>query len=234
MSLAEPPAPSRETPRQRRASSASAVAGAAPAPRVGVVCTTCVSGGVETLTWWCRYHAALGVSAIYLYVHDAAAPIPLAAAQQKTIAAPADDLADEKKRAREEASLLGAVRRALADCELSAVVTPLAALVGTAVPSSGGVDVVAMQERNAADAIKRAQTGAVDWLVHCDDDELLHLTRRGAREHRRVRFTTSGSARGASFSSEKRCVVYENALFCLLRRERGAGRGVCGRAGRLL
>ena len=41
---------------------------------------------------------------------------------------------------------------------------------------AGTVDVVAMQERDVHDAIRRARSQGTDWLFHIDDDELLHLT----------------------------------------------------------
>ena len=41
---------------------------------------------------------------------------------------------------------------------------------------AGTVDVVAMQERDVHDAIRRARSQGTGWLFHIDDDELLHLT----------------------------------------------------------
>ena len=46
---------------------------------------------------------------------------------------------------------------------------------------SSFVDVVALQERNATDAVRRGRCQGMDWLFHFDDDELLFLTTPHAR-----------------------------------------------------
>ncbi|KAJ8602132.1 hypothetical protein CTAYLR_001643 [Chrysophaeum taylorii] len=112
----------------------------------GVVTTTCVASGLETLVWWARYHVALGVRRIFLYVHDARRH------QEELV-----DVVKEAMREIEEVVVLGALTR-----------------------TESVVDVVAMQERDVSDAIARAR-GVVDWLFHFDDDELLRLTRPGAK-----------------------------------------------------
>ena len=111
------------------------------------------------MVWWARYHVALGVDTIYLYVHD-----PSVVAQKGAAS-------------KDPSPLLEEVQRGLREAGLDRAVLALPALAGP--PPKGGagfVDVVAMQERDATDAIRRARAQSMAWLFHIDDDELLHLT----------------------------------------------------------
>ena len=98
------------------------------------------------------------VDTIYLYVHDASVVEPKKKAQG--VAAPSPLLV----RVQERLKLLNLERQVLALPALSHQ------------KGAGTVDVVAMQERDVHDAIRRARSQGTDWLFHIDDDELLHLT----------------------------------------------------------
>ncbi|KAH8093997.1 hypothetical protein JL720_3978 [Aureococcus anophagefferens] len=126
-------------------------------PRCALVTTTCVAPGLDVLVWWARRAAR--------------------ARRTRRGPTPADAAA---RAAGEAASLLDAVQRALAAHGLDRAVLAIPALVGKASGASF-VD-VALQERNATDAIRRARAQGMDWIFHFDDDELLYLTTpRGAR-----------------------------------------------------
>ena len=95
---------------------------------------------------------------IYLYVHDASVIEPKK--QAPGVAAPSP--------------LLLRVQERLKALNLERQVLALPALSHQ--KGAGTVDVVAMQERDVHDAIRRARSSELDWLFHVDDDELLHLT----------------------------------------------------------
>ena len=142
---------------------AKAAAAAADTPRThqtrcAIATTSCAAPGVDVLCWWATYHIKLGVDTIYLYVHDAAVVEPKKKAQG--VAAPSP--------------LLLKVQERLKALNLERQVLALPALSHQ--KGAGTVDVVAMQERDVHDAIRRARASGFDWLFHVDDDELLHLT----------------------------------------------------------
>ena len=142
---------------------AKAAAAAADTPRTNqtrcaIATTSCAAPGVDVLCWWATYHIKLGVDTIYLYVHDASVVEPKKKAQG--VAAPSP--------------LLLKVQERLKALNLERQVLALPALSHQ--KGAGTVDVVAMQERDVHDAIRRARSQGTDWLFHVDDDELLHLT----------------------------------------------------------
>lgn len=125
--------------------------------RCGVVTTSCVSCGLEVLAWWARYHRERLGMRIFLYVHDATSPLD-------------DGQSTTTSGVSVASSLLQDVKEALEG--LAEVMPSLVAL------KESPVDVVAMQERNVADAITKAREEGCDWLFHFDDDELLYKSTR--------------------------------------------------------
>ncbi|KAJ1446963.1 hypothetical protein M885DRAFT_624808 [Pelagophyceae sp. CCMP2097] len=141
----------------------------AGAPRKGTnrqLAAEAAAPGLGLLCWWARYHVALGVAKMYLYIHDTAAAVGAANALRDAAAA--------------------ALLRAGVD---PSVVVVLPALLPRDAHDAHGscgrptVDVVAMQQRDVQDAILRARHDGLQWIFHFDDDELLHVVdgRRGAR-----------------------------------------------------
>lgn len=142
-----------------RAAAATCTPRGAPPARCAICTTSCAGTGIDTLCWWARYHVALGVDTIFLYVHDST-------------------LVEQKKKGTngvtKPSPLLEKVQSNLKKLGLDRCVLALPALAHQ--KGAGAVDVVSMQERDAHDAIRRARAQATDWLFHIDDDELLHLT----------------------------------------------------------
>lgn len=138
----------------------------------GVVTTSCVAGGLPSLVWWARYHVSLGVRHIYLYIHDARAP--LAPDGKGTTGGATSSVKRE---------LCRDVEQAMSESGLVPDrITVAASIVKRHYSDEcASVDVVSMQERNVREAIKGARSAGLEWLFHIDDDELLHLTRPGAR-----------------------------------------------------
>ena len=150
---------------------AKAAAAAADTPRTNqtrcaIATTSCAAPGVDVLCWWATYHIKLGVDTIYLYVHDASVVEPKKKAQG--VAAPSP--------------LLLKVQERLKALNLERQVLALPALSHQ--KGAGTVDVVAMQERDVHDAIRRARSQGTDWLFHVDDDEIVRSAEGSLKKRR--------------------------------------------------
>ena len=146
------------------------------------VCTTsCVSCGIEVLVWWARYHLAVGVDQIFLYIHDPSQP-SVGSTTSKALNDPQSQPVPE---------LVKKVKKAMHE---KVVVLPTSSLRHR----EDKIDVVAMQERNVADAIRRGKALGFEWLFHFDDDELLYLTTPPHRGSALLRKALGGS--GAAFN----------------------------------
>lgn len=121
--------------------------------KCGIVSTSCVAAGLDVMCWWVQYHLKLGVSRIYLFIHDARAPTSTGKTTSGAVQA---------------RHLVSRVRERIDVDDVRIC------------EATHDTDIVALQERHATEAIEAARQDGLDWLFHIDDDELLYLTEPGA------------------------------------------------------